>query len=157
MGESFALVAYSAAATVALQVAQKPVAKLCALIAYYPTVLPDPAFRFPSLLRVVVHIAGLNQISAPPDACEWKCYRYERAPTGFAEESSKEFEEVEAGLAWTRTLTVLRAAFTQRVELEEVVEKFWKGKATVTWLMPVPRLYGYDGSKRVLSLAYREI
>lgn len=128
VGESFALIAYSAAATVALQVAQKPVAKLCALIAYYPTVIPSPSLRFPSLLKVMVHIAGLNQISAPPDVCQWKCYRYEMVRTGFAEEGSRDFEAVEASLAWTRTLTVLRAAFIQQVELEEVVDKFWKGK-----------------------------
>jgi len=47
---------------------------------------------------------------------------------GFAEEGEAGFESVEAGVAWTRTLGVLRSAFKLEVDLEGAVMENLKGK-----------------------------
>ncbi|KAF2195016.1 NTF2-like protein [Zopfia rhizophila CBS 207.26] len=128
LGETFALIAYGEAAAVALKAAIKPVAKLCALVAYYPTVLPSAKSKYPSLLQVTVHIAGLSQISPPPELCEWRCYRYERCSSGFAEPELRSYSDVEANLAWSRTLGCVRRGFKREVDLEPPVQEAWKGK-----------------------------
>ncbi|KAF2196532.1 hypothetical protein GQ43DRAFT_383075 [Delitschia confertaspora ATCC 74209] len=127
-GEDFALIAYGAAASIALHVAQKPLPRLVALIAYYPTVLPSPKFKYPTLMRLAVHLAGDSSPVAKPETCEWKCYLYEGILAGFAEEGRVEFEGVEAGLAFSRTLSVVRSAFKHEPDLERVVEENWRGK-----------------------------
>ncbi|KAF2477750.1 NTF2-like protein [Lindgomyces ingoldianus] len=131
LGETYALICHGEAASVVLKAAIKPMPKLCALVAYYPTVLPNPKTKYPSLLQIVVHIAGLSQISAPPETCEWKCYRYEHCTSGFVDPAAKQYSEVEANLAWSRTLACVRRGFKRDVDLETIVEEMWRGKYDV--------------------------
>ncbi|ORY12651.1 hypothetical protein BCR34DRAFT_482388 [Clohesyomyces aquaticus] len=131
LGETYAIICFGEAASVVLKAALKPMPKLCALIAYYPTTLPGPKTKFPALLKVVVHVAGLSQISAPAEMYNesgWKCYRYERCRSGFADPENKNYEDVEANLAWSRTLACVRRGFRREVDLEPVVEEMWRGK-----------------------------
>ncbi|KAK3055104.1 hypothetical protein LTS18_011847, partial [Coniosporium uncinatum] len=58
LGEYFAVVAYGDAATEALEVYRHSHPKICALVAYYPSAIPDPNSSFPINLRLVVHLAG---------------------------------------------------------------------------------------------------
>ncbi|MCJ1406111.1 hypothetical protein MMC19_000176 [Ptychographa xylographoides] len=117
LGETYALVAYGNAATVALELCVKPMAKLCALVAFYPTEQPKTATGYPPGLEVVVHSAGSQK---NPLNC--KSYSYPDADIGFAERDLKEFDKVSSSLAWTRTLRIIRKGFGIEVDLEEVWE-----------------------------------
>ncbi|KAF2266502.1 NTF2-like protein [Lojkania enalia] len=60
IGERYAIVAFGDAASICLEVYSEPktsTSKLCSLIAYYPTSIPDPRHRFTSSFRVLVHLA----------------------------------------------------------------------------------------------------
>ncbi|EMD94770.1 hypothetical protein COCC4DRAFT_203593 [Bipolaris maydis ATCC 48331] len=60
IGERYAIVAFGDAAAVCLDIFSEPRAatsKLCSLIAYYPTSIPDTRHRFTSSFRVLVHLA----------------------------------------------------------------------------------------------------
>ncbi|PVH92901.1 hypothetical protein DM02DRAFT_542669 [Periconia macrospinosa] len=60
IGERYAIVAFGDAASVCLEVYSEPksaTAKLCSLIAYYPSTIPDPHKRLSASFRVLVHLA----------------------------------------------------------------------------------------------------
>ncbi|KAF2788949.1 hypothetical protein K505DRAFT_328582 [Melanomma pulvis-pyrius CBS 109.77] len=127
-GATYALICYGEAATAVLKAATKPMPKCNAIVAFYPTVLPSPKTKFPSLLHVQVHVAGLSQISPRPEMCDWKLYRYEKSVTGFADPLTAEYSEIEANLAWSRSLGCVRKAFKKDVDLETVVQAAWNAK-----------------------------
>ncbi|KAF2466350.1 dienelactone hydrolase [Lindgomyces ingoldianus] len=61
IGERYAIVAFGDAASICLEVFSEPstsTSKLCSLIAYYPSSIPDPRQRFSASFRVLVHLAG---------------------------------------------------------------------------------------------------
>jgi hypothetical protein len=68
---------------------------------------------------VVTHLAS-SQNFKPAWA---NCFTYEGVLPGFAERDLEEFESVAAGLAWSRTLGVLRKAFGVEGDLERVWEE----------------------------------
>ena len=92
--------------------------KLCALVAYYPDTLPNPANGFPPSLNVCVHLAE-SQRMAP----RYKSYVYPQAQPGFAEADLDTYDKVSAGLAWTRTLGTVRKGFEMEVDLESIWEE----------------------------------
>jgi dienelactone hydrolase len=127
-------------------------AKLSALIAYYPSAIPDPAPRathFPGQVRVLVHLAGstvgvrrnqqilgiqgkrrtIRKRVTPGIGTggslhiAYPTYTYEDALPGFAEHDLDEYERTAMELSWGRTLEVLRRAFGRIVDLESV----WEG------------------------------
>jgi len=128
LGENYAIIAYGDAASVVLKTAQKPLAKCCAIIAFYPSVLPSPKTMYPNSHQLQVHVAGLSQSSPRPDMCEWKLYRYEKCATGFADPSSRAYSEVEANLAWTRALACIRKGFGKNVDLEPIALSHWNAR-----------------------------
>ena len=128
LGQHYAIIAYGDAASVVLKTAQKPLAKCCAVVAFYPPVLPSPKTMYPNSHQLQVHVAGLSQASARPDMCEWKLYRYEKCATGFADPSSKAYSEVEANLSWSRALESVRKGFNKHVDLEPVIRNAWNAK-----------------------------
>ncbi|KAI0467651.1 hypothetical protein F4859DRAFT_525086 [Xylaria cf. heliscus] len=159
--ETFAVVAFGEAASLCLEfwhgADNNPEFKLAALVAYYPTRIPDPRGAFPGGIRVLVHLVadevpvvnhsqivgiqgkrrvvkravaatGVGGVAAVGGhATNYPCYRY-RAAAGFAEGDLDEYEPVAAGLAWGRSLDVLRTAFRMDVDLEGVVERNLEGK-----------------------------
>lgn len=127
LGEVYGIVAYGQAADVVLQVALKPMPRCGSIVAYYPTNLPSPQHKYPESLHVVIHVAG-EQVSAGPELCEWRCYRYETSRVGFADPTSPVYQEIEAGLAWSRSLANTRKGFKKDVDLEPVAREAWKGK-----------------------------
>ncbi|KAL8930761.1 MAG: hypothetical protein Q9208_000302 [Pyrenodesmia sp. 3 TL-2023] len=114
---STACPAYGEAAEVVLETALKPMPKLCALIAYYPDRLPPPAAGFPPSLRIITHLAG-----SQPEAPKFHSYSYPQAEPGFAEHDLDQFDKVSAGLAWTRSLELVRKGFDIEVDLEGIWE-----------------------------------
>lgn len=128
LGEHYALIAYGAAASVVLKTALKPLNKCCAIIAFYPPILPSAKASFPESSNPQVHVAGKSQASPHPELCDWKLYRYDNCATGFADPSSKAYSHVEANLAWSRALACVRKGFRKEVDLEPVVQSFWTAK-----------------------------
>ncbi|KAL8809324.1 MAG: hypothetical protein Q9223_003198 [Gallowayella weberi] len=118
LGETYAIVAYGEAAETVLEIAHKPVPKLCALVAYYPERLPAPGTGYPPSLRLVIHIAG-SQKFMPGE----RAYAYPNTVPGFAEHDLDIYDKTSAGLAWSRSLDVMRKAFELEVDLEAIWEE----------------------------------
>ncbi|KAJ9211451.1 hypothetical protein DTO166G4_6965 [Paecilomyces variotii] len=148
VGEQYAVIAYGDAASACLDHYRKPTScsKLAALIAYYPTNIPDTRTRFPHGLRVLVHLAGDSvDVTTTPQALglqgkrrrstrriypgvgtgerlniAYPTYTYEYSQPGFAEHDLEEYDRVSAEVAFTRTLDVLRKAFRKYPDLEKI-------------------------------------
>ena len=91
--------------------------KLCALVAYYPDGIHQPAAGYPSSLQIVVHLAASQQM-----APKCRSYSYPQAEPGFAETDLDQYDKVAAGLAWSRSLVTVRKGFEIDVDLEKVWE-----------------------------------
>lgn len=90
--------------------------KLCALVAYYPHEIINPGASFPSGLRVMVHLAASQGMGLRAPS-----FAYLAKP-GFAERHRVEYDKVSLGLAWSRSLGVIRKGFDVEVDLEQVWE-----------------------------------
>lgn len=130
LGEHYALIAYGDAASAVLRSAMKPLQKCCAIIAFYPPLLPGAKTKYPSSKQLQVHVAGKSQMSPRPDMCEWKLYQYPTCASGFADPSDKAYSPVEADLAWSRALACVRKGFGRNVDLEPIVRDMWNAKYT---------------------------
>lgn len=149
--ETFGIVAYGEAASLCLEhyhvLDNNPELKLGCLIAYYPTRIPDPGTRFPSAIRVLVHltvgevgivkqtqmvgIQGKKRVvQSNVDRgvgiggslmIGYPAYSYE-AEAGFAEHDLDEHDQICAEMAWSRSLTTARKAFGINPNVEAVVE-----------------------------------
>ncbi|KAK5114548.1 hypothetical protein LTR62_002483 [Meristemomyces frigidus] len=163
LGEKYAIIAFGEAATHCLDAHIKPTPHLAAVIAYYPTSLPPPNTRFPPQLDVLVHLAGSQNFGSV-----FPSYTYPSAVPRFAESDQETYDKVSANLAWTRTLRVLRRAFTIEVDLEKIWEdhvalEFATKDAAATmrtmvaepYVNHIPTLTGGIGSKH-LFLFYRD-
>lgn len=128
LGEHYAIIAYGAAASIVLKTAMKPLNKCCAIVAFYPPVLPGVKVKYPESTNPQIHVASKSQSSPHPEMVDWKLYRYDNCATGFADPSSKTYSEVEANLAWSRALACVRKGFKKEVDLEPVVQSFWTAK-----------------------------
>ncbi|KAK5659167.1 hypothetical protein OQA88_1257 [Cercophora sp. LCS_1] len=149
--ETFGIIAYGEAASLCLEhyhvLDNNPELKLGCLIAYYPTRIPDPGTRFPSAIRVLVHltvgeigvvkqtqmvgIQGKKRIVKSnvdsgigiggTQMTGYPSCSYE-ADAGFAEHDLDEYDRICAEVAWSRSLTTARKAFGINVNVEKVVE-----------------------------------
>ncbi len=97
--------------------------KLGVLVAYYPTALPKTSTGFPPNLKVVVHIAGDQNLSSK----KYPTYHYPNAEVGFAETDYETFDKISANLAWSRTLSTVRRGFGVEADLESLWEKHLAG------------------------------
>ncbi|KAJ5179024.1 hypothetical protein N7492_002234 [Penicillium capsulatum] len=156
VGENYAVVAFGEAANYCLDYYLKPTnaSRLCALVAYYPSNIPDTRSRFPLSLPVLVHLAGATiDVTTTPTALglqgkkrrktrplnggigtgdrlelAYPAFKYEDAQPGFAEHDMEEYNHLASELAWTRTLRTLRKGFSRDPDLEERWEKHQEGK-----------------------------
>lgn len=147
--------AFGEAADYCLDYYLKPIhaSRLCALVAYYPSNIPDTRSRFPVSLRVLVHLAGKSvDVTTVPTALglqgkkrrktrpinpglgtgeraelAYPAYTYDYAQPGFAETDLDEYDHLAADLAWTRTVQVLRKGFSRDVDLERRWEEHQEG------------------------------
>lgn len=99
----------------------KPMPKLCALVAYYPGLLPTTSTSFPPSLLVQIHIASSQNLGTHHPS-----YRYAETQPGFAEYDTYQFDKIGSRLAWCRSLGLLRRAFGVTVDLEAVWENHTK-------------------------------
>ncbi|KAK0283647.1 hypothetical protein LTR35_006106 [Friedmanniomyces endolithicus] len=118
LGENYAILAYGDAAAACLDHHIKPQPHLAALVAYYPTTIPNPNTRYPPHLTVLCHLAA-SQNFAPA----FPSYVYAGVQPGFAESDLDEYDKIAASISWTRTLHTLRKAFKIDVDLEKIWEE----------------------------------
>ncbi|CAI7603003.1 hypothetical protein N7533_000302 [Penicillium manginii] len=146
VGENYAVIAFGEAASYCLEYYSKSFncSRLCGLIAYYPTVIPDTRTSFALSLPVLVHLAGKTiDVLAQPQALglqgkrrrktrpiqpglgtgermrlAYPAFTYEYAEPGFAEHDMEEYNNLAANIAWTRSVKVLRKGFSRDVDLE---------------------------------------
>lgn len=148
-------VAYGDAAAVCLETFRRPSNKLCVLIAYYPSSIPDPSNTFPIGIKVLVHLAGSEiGVTRNPEVLgiqgkrrtvqrqvprgtipggrvdlAYPSYSYEGAEPGFAEHDLEEYNKIAARLSWGRSLDSVRKAFKVEADLEKVWEKHTERKS----------------------------
>ncbi|KAI0832278.1 NTF2-like protein [Hypoxylon sp. FL0890] len=151
--ECYGIVAYGDAASFCLEhfhiLDNNPEFKLCCLIAYYPTRIPDPRTKFPGGIHVLVHLASGEEVGIVKQTqmvgiqgkkrtvkrkidrgigtggtlqMAYPSYTYDAIP-GFAEHDLDEFDRVSAELSWSRSLATARRAFRKDVDLEKVLEQ----------------------------------
>lgn len=147
--ERYVIIAYGSAASIILRTAfLDPLPKLAALVAFYPSELPDPAATPPLGLRVQVHLAS-DQLFAPV----YSSYNYEGTKRGFAQRDSGCWDKVAAGLAWSRCLDCVRKGFGIEADLERVWEEHLSCKHSMCpeiinhWQM-LTSLSGIPGQRR---------
>lgn len=111
--------AFGNAATHALSLAASSIHSLAAVIAYYPTALP-PGFKVHPSINVVLHLpisTNFSPGSSPPHVA---VRIYPDVQSGFAESSFQSYDRVAAGLAYSRTLDLLRRTIGPRIDLEDI-------------------------------------
>lgn len=139
--------AFGDAASECLEASVRPSPRLCALVAYYPSAIPEPRTKFASYVNVLVHLVAGEQIGVRrrPEVLgiqgkmktvqrrvdpgmgaggrlqmSYLSYTYQNVEPGFAEHDLEEYDEVAAGLAWTRSLSTVRKGFRMEVDLERI-------------------------------------
>ncbi|OBT66592.1 hypothetical protein VE03_03928 [Pseudogymnoascus sp. 23342-1-I1] len=117
-GERYAIVAYGEAASILLTKAFQARGKLCAIVGFYPTTLPDPGSIPPDNLHVQVHLAATQ-----PFAPKYPNFNYDGTNPGFDEEDNDEYDRIASGLAWSRVLDCVRRGFRIDVDLEGIWER----------------------------------
>lgn len=142
-------IAFGDAAAVCLETFRKPSPKLCALVAYYPSSIPDPHSTFPMSMKVLVHLAG-TEVGVTRNSeilgvqgrrrtvtkripegtgtggrlkLAYPSYTYDDVEPGFAEHDLEEFNKVASRISWSRSLDTIRKAFKAEVDLEKVWEE----------------------------------
>ncbi|KKY25701.1 putative dienelactone hydrolase [Phaeomoniella chlamydospora] len=124
LSDKWAICAFGEAATECLEACMKPMPKLIALLAYYPTHLPRSTAEYPPSLAVQIHLAGtqvnLKHSRAPNFAP--LIYHYPDSSPGFAEYDLDEHDKVSSRISWSRSLGVLRRAFDFSIDLEAIWE-----------------------------------
>ena len=146
--------AFGDAASAVLETHTKTTPRLCALIAYYPTNIPDPAkTSYPMNTGVLVHLPDgtvgvrrTQEVLGIQGKCKtvrkridgglglggklnlkYPAYRYPGVEAGFAEHDLDVYDSAAEDLAWTRTLQMLRDAFGMKVDLEAIRDQHLEG------------------------------
>lgn len=117
----YALIAFGKAASIALQEFEKPSwPNLRAVVAYYPDEIGHES-RFPDKFHVRVHLASSQSPSTTYTGTGYYCYQYPFSKVGFAECNNANYDEIDARLAWSRTLAALREGF----DIPNYIEHVW--------------------------------
>ncbi|KAE8323219.1 hypothetical protein BDV39DRAFT_182677 [Aspergillus sergii] len=156
VGENYAVLAFGDAASFCLDYYLKPTncSRLCALVTYYPTNIPDTRSRYPPSVRILTHLAGTTvDVTTTPTVVGLQgkkkrrtrqinpgmgtgerlnightAYTYEYVQPGFAEHDLDEYDRLACDLAFSRTLQVLRRGFNKDIDLEERWEEHLEAK-----------------------------
>lgn len=121
--------------------------RLCAIVAYYPSAIPQPVHtKFPMSIKVLVHLAGAEIDVArnsevlgiqgkrkttrkridPGEGygatlkLGYRAYNYPGAEPGFAEHDLDEYDPIAESIAFTRTLSTLHKGFRLEPNIEGV-------------------------------------
>ncbi|KAE8377364.1 hypothetical protein BDV26DRAFT_263688 [Aspergillus bertholletiae] len=156
VGENYAVLAFGEAASFCLDYYLKPTncSRLCALVTYYPTNIPDSRSRYPPSVRILTHLAGDTvDMTTTPTVVGLQgkkkrttrrinpgmgtgerlnighmAYTYEYVQPGFAEHDLEEYDRLACDLAFSRTLQAFRRGFNKDIDLEERWEEHLEAK-----------------------------
>ncbi|KAI5212765.1 dienelactone hydrolase [Aureobasidium subglaciale] len=147
LNDQYAIVAFGDAASTCLEAYVKSTPRLAALVAYYPSRIPDPQqTRYPMHTTVLVHLTGNEmKVIRTPEVLgiqgkkriitkrigdglglggelklSFQAYKYPNVESGFAESDLDEFDAAAAGVAWSRSLGVVRKALRLASDIERV-------------------------------------
>ncbi|CAF9929996.1 MAG: hypothetical protein GOMPHAMPRED_005536 [Gomphillus americanus] len=156
INEYYSIVGFGDAAAKVLDHHTHSSPRLVAIIAYYPSFIPDPTRNsYPLNTTILVHLAngslGIRKrpeilgIQGKPKTVKrrvargiglggemkfnFPSYKYD-SPVGFAEEDLEDHDPIAAELAWSRTLRVLREAFGMKVDIEKIRDEYWEDLRT---------------------------
>lgn len=130
--------------------------RLCAVVAYYPISIPQVTTKYPPGVKVLVHLVGddIGVIRNPevlgiqgkrktvkkrldPGAgyggsldLAYPAYTYDGVEPGFAEHDLEEYNAVAEGLAFSRSLGLLRKAFRKESDIELVRDRLLDSTAS---------------------------
>ncbi|RPA90234.1 hypothetical protein L873DRAFT_1718632 [Choiromyces venosus 120613-1] len=114
-----ALLAFGQSAFYALSLATSSLPSLTVVIAYYPPMLPSAPRGFHPGIKVLIHLPASAPFSVSGRGV--KVSVYDGAEAGFAEEEGEgSYDKVSAGLAYSRTLALLRETVGPEVDLEGI-------------------------------------
>lgn len=157
VSEQYAIVAFGDAAGAVLETHTKSSPRLNAIIAYYPSTIPDPSkTSFPINTLVLVHLAdGVIGVRKNQEVLgiqgkrrtvrkridgglglggqlnlRYRSYRYFDVEAGFSEHDLDCFDARAEDLAWSRTLSTLREAFGIKVDLETIRDQHVDGRCS---------------------------
>ncbi|RDW67228.1 dienelactone hydrolase [Aspergillus mulundensis] len=156
VGDNYGVIAFGDAAAFCLDYYLKPnnVSRLCALVCYYPSSIPDIRSKYPPSVQMLTHLAGdtidvvttptllglqgkkkvsRRQINPGIGTGELldighRAYTYSDAEPGFAEVDLDEYHRLDADLAFSRTLDVLRRSYGREGDLVKPLEEHLQGK-----------------------------
>ncbi|KAI5246100.1 dienelactone hydrolase [Aureobasidium subglaciale] len=147
LNDQYAIVAFGDAASTCLEAYVKSTPRLAALVAYYPSRIPDPQqTRYPMHTTVLVHLVGNEmKVIRTPEVLgiqgkkkiitkrigdglglggelklSFQAYKYPNVECGFAESDLDEFDAAAAGVAWSRSLGVVRKALRLAFDIERI-------------------------------------
>ncbi|KAI5277143.1 dienelactone hydrolase [Aureobasidium subglaciale] len=147
LNDQYAIVAFGDAASTCLEAYVKSTPRLAALVAYYPSRIPDPQqTRYPMHTTVLVHLVGNEmKVIRTPEVLgiqgkkkiitkrigdglglggelklSFQAYKYPNVECGFAESDLDEFDAAAAGVAWSRSLGVVRKALRLASDIERI-------------------------------------
>ena len=134
-------------------------ARLCAIIAYYPTTIQEPTrTHYPMDVSVLVHLAGSDVgVRKTPEMLgiqgkrktvrrnvakgmglggevnlSFPTYSYQGVGPGFAEHDLDEYDGIAHGVAWSRTLRTLREGFGVKTDIEKIRDQHVEGVPCTT-------------------------
>ncbi|KAF8533295.1 hypothetical protein BDD12DRAFT_866026 [Trichophaea hybrida] len=117
--DRYAILAFGAAATAALQFATRPSRQLQAVAAYYPLSLPSTAFH--PTVHILLHLPHTYPFSLRTSSTV-RIRLYDAAP-GFAQPTTPTYDRIATSLAFSRTLALLRGTIGPEMpDLEGVWE-----------------------------------
>lgn len=92
--------------------------KLTTVVAYYPDHISNPNASYPNDFNIKIHLAGEQN-------CKTKngSYVYVTSAVGFAESNMLQFNQIDAGLAWSRTMEALRDGLGVSYNIEEIRDR----------------------------------
>ncbi|KAI5204126.1 dienelactone hydrolase [Aureobasidium subglaciale] len=147
LNDQYAIVAFGDAASTCLEAYVKSTPRLAALVAYYPSRIPDPQqTRYPMHTTVLVHLVGNEmKVIRTPEVLgiqgkkkiitkrigdglglggelklSFQAYKYPNVESGFAESDLDEYDAAAAGVAWSRSLGVVRKALRLASDIERI-------------------------------------
>jgi hypothetical protein len=115
-----ALLAFGKSAMYALALATSSLPSLCAVVAYYPPRMPPAPGGFHPGVRVLLHLPADAPFSPATNPPHVTVRVYDSVGSGFAEEGAAGYDGIAAGLAYSRSLGILRSAIGPEVDLEGI-------------------------------------
>ena len=133
-----------------LRIVQRHLPKLTALVCYYPDMLVSLDTIFATGLKVMLHVIEPYQVTT-----SHKTFVYPESKPGFAGIDFETYDRIAAGLAWSRTLGLLRQRLGVEVDLESIWDNHTERKSVLRSRMRYCSLSVLDFCSRICEQGCR--